>query len=160
VLGLILTLSEQVMVSDLVAKRMKSRENHRRELMKKLRHSGEGKEPHISCSHSEKQNGALCHADKLTPDDLWLNHRVFYGTSDKVQQDQALLRLMTISGKKRSRVRAAKRMRDRDITIKYSLLTMGFGEPDMVPACKRTFASVLGKSIPSNSYIFSVLHTK
>ena len=64
-------IEEPVVVSSVGKKRKPSKDNHEREVRKRVRNSGGGKIPAIACSHSESKN--FCHADKLTADDLVKN---------------------------------------------------------------------------------------
>ena len=77
----------------------------------------------------------------LTDDDLALNHATFY----KVTQDQHILTLLDVSKPKRKRewVEDEGRRKDRNVTVKYNLLTEN--HPDILPVCKATLIKVLGE---------------
>ena len=64
-------MDEPVMVSAVGKKRKPSKSNHQREKNKKMRHSGGGKMPAVTCSDKKATN--FGHTDTLTPGDLWKN---------------------------------------------------------------------------------------
>ena len=51
----------------------------------------------------QKKNPKLCHADKLTEDDLRLNFDKFYENTKKVEQDREFLQFMKITNVKQHR---------------------------------------------------------
>ncbi|XP_034047172.1 uncharacterized protein LOC117528648 [Thalassophryne amazonica] len=122
-------------------RRRLNKDNHEREKMKKIRHSGGGLIPSVGCKHTAAKN--FCHADTLTPDDIVMNFQTFYDKPGKVEQDRALLHLMTITEVKRQRQKVddENRRKDRNISVKYSLLCND--HPHKVPVCKPTFLTVL-----------------
>jgi len=90
-------ISEQVELSVIGRKRRVSKETHAKEVAKRIRHSGVGKNPHIGCHHQTgDKNTAFCRANTLTPDDVALNFAKFHEKLDKVGQDEFLLLLMKI----------------------------------------------------------------
>ena len=100
---------------------------------------------HAGLCHAGLCHAGLGHADQLNGDDLGLNHAEFYPTSNKVKQEDALLKLMTISSSKRQRVSEGDRQKPRNVIVKYSLFTNNRDQPQMtVPVCKATFTKVLG----------------
>ncbi|KAM4538846.1 zinc finger MYM-type protein 4-like isoform 2-T2 [Odontesthes bonariensis] len=68
----------------------------------------------------------------------------FHDKPNKVEQDGALLHLMSVSEVKRQRQNDENRQKERNVTVKYSLLCDE--HPNKVPVCKATFLSVLGIS--------------
>ena len=105
---------------------------------------GIGKIPQVVCTH-EARRCVFCHADKLTPDDIALNFNIIYGKPNKVEQDQGILHLMTLekAKRRRARVKDAAARKDRNLSVKYNLLTVDL--PNKLPVCKATFLQVLGE---------------
>jgi hypothetical protein len=101
--------------------------------------------PRISCHHTAKKNGKLCCADLLTDTELSTNFNMVYNNPSKVEQDQFILSLLTISKpqRRRAKVENTDEQKDRSVQVVYSLLTES--HPDKVKVCKSTFLSVLGK---------------
>ncbi|KAK5867599.1 hypothetical protein PBY51_012071 [Eleginops maclovinus] len=117
-------------------------DSHERQRTKKMRYSGGGRIPTIGCTHTSAK--CFCQADRLTPDDLVMNFEKFHDKPNKVEQDGALLHLMSVSEAKRHRQNDENRQKERNVTVKYSLLCDE--HPNKVPVCKATFLSVLGIS--------------
>ncbi|XP_063039647.1 uncharacterized protein LOC134434912 [Engraulis encrasicolus] len=138
-------INEPVLAPAVGKKRKASKNNHTRENIKKMRHSGGGKLPAVSCTHN-KTTTVFCHADKLTPGDLEKNFQNFYSHSTKTEQDQALLRLITVKKvhRRRPKVENTDKQKEREVTNEYHLLTED--HPTKIPVCKSTFCSVLGIS--------------
>ena len=132
-------------VSVVGKKRKPSKLHHNREVIKKMRHSGGGKMPAVTCTHTHTKNTNFCHADKLTPGDLLKNFHSFYCNVTKTDQDRAILQLTNVKNVKRRRLKVddTDRQKARDITNQYSLLTED--HPKKIPVCKSTFCSVLGE---------------
>ena len=99
--------------------------------------------PAVTCSHKKATN--FCHADTLTPGDLWKNFQSFYSASTKVEQDQVILQLITVKKvqRRRPKVDNSDIQKDREVTNEYNLLTED--HPTKIPVCKATFCSVLGE---------------
>lgn len=137
-------INEPVVVSAVGKKRKPSKNNHLRENVKKMRHSGGGKMPAVTCTHKKSLKN-FCHADTLTPDDLRRNFESFYGHSTKIEQDQAILQLITVKKvqRRRPKVDNTDMQKERDVTNEYHLLTED--HPTKIPVCKATFCSVLGE---------------
>ncbi|KAL1276037.1 hypothetical protein QQF64_035660 [Cirrhinus molitorella] len=135
-------IEEPVVVSSVGKKRKPSKDNHEREVRKRVRNSGGGKIPAIACSHSESKN--FCHADKLTADDLVKNFDTLYCHTTKAEQDQAILRLITVKRVQRRRPKVAieDAQKEREVTNEYYLLSKD--HPTKVPVCKATFCAALG----------------
>ena len=136
-----------MLVSPIGKKRRASKSNHKRENDKKIRHSGGGKIPAVACTHTWAENRCFCHADRLTAADLALNFRSLYEKCNKVEQDQALLLLMTVDKVSRHRLRVGDEAarKDRSVSVKYSLMTEE--HPRKLPVCKETFLKVLGECL-------------
>ncbi|KAG5263245.1 hypothetical protein AALO_G00284190 [Alosa alosa] len=117
-------------------------DNHERQQTKKIHYSGGGRIPTIGCKHTSAK--CFCQADRLTPDDLVMNFQKFHDKPNKVEQDAALLYLMSVSEVKRQRQNDENRQKGRNVTVKYSLLWDE--HPNKLPVCKATFLSVLGIS--------------
>ena len=116
-------MSEPVIPSPVGRKCSLNKHMHQKEISKRIRHPGGGEIPSIACQHRKAVHAGLCHADQLNWDDLALNHAKFYSTANKVKQDDALLKLMTISSSKRQRVSEGDRQKPRNVIVKYSLFT-------------------------------------
>ncbi|XP_056098814.1 uncharacterized protein LOC130077555 [Rhinichthys klamathensis goyatoka] len=123
-------------------RRRLNEDNHERQQTKKMRYSGGGRIPTIGCKHTSAK--CFCQADRLTPDDLVMNFQKFHDKPNKVDQDAALLHLMSVSEVKRQRQNDENRQKGRNVTVKYSLLWDE--HPNKLPVCKATFLSVLGIS--------------
>ena len=134
-------LSENVAISPVGRKR--KREVCEREKDKRRRHSGGGKIPKIACDHTAA-DGGFCQADRLTDDAIVLNHTQLYGCATKAQQDEMVLRLMTLTKPQRVRLRPGQdvRQRDKSMSVKYPLMTSDARE--QLQVCKATFIGVLG----------------
>lgn len=70
-------ISEPAVTSPVSRKLKATKVAHKREQNKQKHYSGDGKIPREVCTHSAEKNSELCHADKLTPADLELNHDTF-----------------------------------------------------------------------------------
>ncbi|XP_048020943.1 uncharacterized protein LOC125266040 [Megalobrama amblycephala] len=139
---------EPVIPAAVGRKRKASIENHQRGETKRARHSGEGKHPKINCGHratASRPNVGMCHADKLSDEDVAFNFTKMYKNATKVDQDKILLRLSTISKCSRVRVSADVKKKAREVTVKYCLLSCA-PPHHKIPVCKATFLSVLGVS--------------
>lgn len=138
-------IEEPVVVSSVGKKRKPSKENHEREVRKRVRNSGGGKKTAIACSHSESRN--ICHADKLAADDLVKNFDTLYCHTTKAEQDQAILRLITVKRVQRRRPKVAieDAQKEREVTNEYYLLSKDHSTK--VPVCKATFCAALGEFI-------------
>ena len=104
----------------------------------------EGKfRPKIACGHTAA-DGGFCQADRLTDDAIVLNHTQFYGCATKAQQDEMVLRLMTLTKPQCVRLRPGQdvRQRDKSMSVKYQLMTSDARE--QLQVCKATFIGVLG----------------
>ena len=123
-------------------KRKTTKENHERQIIKKARHSGDGKTPGVGCGHRHTVNAGLCHADKLSNEDIQFNFRAMYSSTSKTDQDQTIIRLATVSEVIRERV-SAEEKKKRDVSVKYCLLS-SLPPHTRIPVCKTTFQSVLG----------------
>lgn len=125
-------------------KRRMNKENHKKQLKKKARHSGGALIPTVGCQHKAAATG-FCQADKLSPDDLMMNFNKFYERPNKVEQDKTILHLMDITQVKRQRLKVqdVNKRKDRNVSVKYSLLCSS--HPNKVPVCKATFLKVFGK---------------
>ena len=122
-------------------RRRLNRDNHQCQRAKKMRYSGGGLIPILGCTHISAK--CFCQADKLSTDDLVMNFQKFHDKPNKVEQDGALLHLMTISEVTRRRPKNDENRKERNVTVKYSLLCDE--HPNTVPVCKATFMSVLGE---------------
>ena len=124
-------------------KRRLNIENHKKQQQKKARYSGGALIPAVGCKHSAAT--VFCQAEKLSSDDLMLNFSKFYENPNKVEQDRALLHLMSITPVKRQRpkVQNEEKRKDRNLSVRYSLLCNS--HPEKVPVCKSTFIEVLGE---------------
>ena len=138
------SLEERVVLSPIPRKRGRSKEYHDREKRRKLRYSGGGKVPQIRCTHTARNNAALCHADVITEADLAFNHAKFYENPDKVAQDALILSLLEISDPKRRRVLDEKARKAKDVSVKYTLLSEQ-QHPQKIKVCRKTFIKLLGK---------------
>ena len=116
-------LEEAVLLSPRPRKRGRCKEYHDCEKCRKIRHLGGGKVPQIDCAHNARANPKLCHADVITPADLALNHVKFYQTPNKVDQDAFILNLMEVSNPSRRRVHGENVQKNKNVTVKYSLLS-------------------------------------
>ena len=143
-------LDEPVLVAPIGKKRKPSKSNHNREIVKKMRHSGGGKVSVVVCTHTAAQNHGFCHA-KLSPDDIAMNLTKFYQGGNKVQQDEQLLLLMSVgkTQRRRKKVDDENSRKDRNVSVKYSLLT--HDHPNKLPVCKATFLSILGECFYTQS---------
>ena len=123
-------------------KRRLDKENHKKQLEKKVRHSGCGSTPTVGCQHTAT---ATCQAEKLSPDDLMMNFNKFYNKPNKVDQDRAILDLLDKMkvNRRRTKIKDVNKRKDRKISVKYSLLCGS--HPEKVPVCKASFIKVLGE---------------
>ena len=134
---------ELVVVSNVGKKCRPSKDNHAREKVTNLSHSGGGKLPSVACMHTVTNNALLCHADQLTPADIAFNFNTLYENPNKVEQDQALLPLMMIGQVQRHspRVQNEGARKDRNVSVKSSLLTQS--HPTKLPVCRATFVKII-----------------
>ncbi|KAK0154977.1 hypothetical protein N1851_002695 [Merluccius polli] len=125
-------------------KRRLNMENHRKQILKKVRHSGGAMFPMVGCKH--KAAMGVCQAERLSPDDLMINFNQFYDRPNKVEQDREILHLLDITPVKRQRkqIEDISKRKDRTISVKYSLFCKS--HPEKVPVCKATFVKVFGIS--------------
>ncbi len=125
-------------------KRRLDKEYHKKQQKKKVRHSGGALIPTVGCQHKAGATG-FCQAEKLSPDNLMMNFNKFYERPNKVDQDRAILHLLDITRVKRQRLKVldANKRKDRNISVKYSLLCSS--HPEKVPVCKATFIKVFGE---------------
>ncbi|CAL9689385.1 unnamed protein product [Knipowitschia caucasica] len=72
-------IDEPVVISAIGRKRKPSKDNHSRETIKGMKHSGGGKMPAVICKHTKDSN--FCNADTLTPGDIQRNFDIFLSSS-------------------------------------------------------------------------------
>jgi len=74
-----------------------------------------------------------------------MNFNKFYERPNKVDQDRTILNLLDITRVKRQRLKVldVNKRKDRNISVKYSLLCSS--HPEKVPVCKATFIKVFGE---------------
>lgn len=129
-------------------KRSKNPSASKREVAKKLRHSGQGKEPSIQCTHEaggENNKKGYCQARTLTAECLRRNWEAFYEEPTRSAQDAIILGLINVNRVQRERVAVQERQRPRSLAIKYNLRRSSVDDGVLVPVCKTAFLSALGK---------------
>ncbi|XP_060790810.1 uncharacterized protein LOC132894682 [Neoarius graeffei] len=112
-------------------------ENHVCYKAKMNRYSGENTENGIACNH----NRLMCAAASLTQNDLAYFKNQLYTSKDKVEQDAILLSHLEIMPvqRRREQVDDEDKRRQRDVTIKYSVLKEA---KTRVPVCQASFMSI------------------
>ncbi|XP_055064736.2 uncharacterized protein [Misgurnus anguillicaudatus] len=115
-------------------------DNSARSRAKENRYSGVDKIPQVACTHN---NSVTCRAGALTEADITYINAKLYTSRDKVKQDAILLSYMYVMPCKRRRrkVKAEEKQRQRDLTIKYFVLKE---DTTIVPVCQASFLSIFG----------------
>ena len=139
---------EAVVLSPSGRKKKRKPDTYARNVAKKARHSGGI--PSIACCHNTAK---VCLAATLSPEEIAGIHRVLYATSDKVKQDAILLSYMDITTVKRRRLKVddSGKQKNRDLTVKYSVLRDKGEKEDKekIPVCKASFMSLLCEYLTS-----------
>lgn len=105
----------------------------------KARHSGDGKNPFVSCTHNVK---GMCVASTLSSNDILYIKAQLYSTQDRFKQDAILLSYMDIQQctRRRSKVGDVEKQKSRDVSVKYNLLKEN---KEKINVCKASFLSIL-----------------
>ncbi|KAA0703634.1 hypothetical protein E1301_Tti015520 [Triplophysa tibetana] len=133
-------MDKYVTVSVTGKRKRRQQHNSARSKAKENRYSASDRIPRVRCTHS---NGVLCRADTLTETDITYINKQLYFSHDKVKQDAILLSHMDVMPCKRRRVKvkAEDKQRQRDLTVKYFVLKE---DQTNVPVCQASFLSIFG----------------